>query len=108
MRNCLSYNEQFVPFPVFSTPLENFLAIVIKFKIVICKLIQFGSVLDLLFGIELNVVGDDRPDCVITVFSNIVCCDDFLTTCKNFICLYLMIWDMLNQSFNYLARALLN
>ena len=49
-------NEQFLLFPVFSTLSENFLPPFIKFKIVVCKLFQFGRVYSLLFGKGLILV----------------------------------------------------
>ena len=45
----IARNKQFLLFPVFSTHLEKLSAIFIKFKIVVCKLFQFGRVQDLSF-----------------------------------------------------------
>ena len=40
----IARHEQFLFFPVFSTPFDELSAIFIKFPIVVCKLFQFGRV----------------------------------------------------------------
>ena len=47
-------NKQFLLFPQCFLPFEELYAIFIKFKIVICKLFQFGWVQNLSFGKGLN------------------------------------------------------
>ena len=49
-------NEQFLPSPQCFLPFSGDLsAVFIKFKIVICKLFQFGRTLNLMFGKRLTV-----------------------------------------------------
>ena len=46
----IAHNEQFLLFPQCFLPVEELSAIFIKFEIVVCKVFQFGRVLNLLVG----------------------------------------------------------
>ena len=93
----IAHNEQFLLYPSVFYPSEELSAIFIKFEIVVCKLFQFGIVLNLSFGKglkRLNLAGLVKKimmreimmrEIMMEVIYDCTCCKELVYGEKNFI-----------------------